>query len=185
VGKKTVAIGSVEAFGALGTRDLGKCWCCLRVQPRWQFKLHADSFSAPDLDRWPGRARGQAGSSGLLRRCSAAVTGQARLQAISCGLWMRRGSHVDEFDLEKLKLKQVRAQASLMTCICVYKMARHMPRNFAGQLVRSIWPKPVYELKLQAGGLNLAQVPLAEKCRSRDRDSRRKKFGTENRRRGT
>jgi len=36
-----------------------------------------------------------------------------------------------------------------------------------GSLSAAFGPKPVYELKLQAGGLNLAQVPLAGKVADR------------------
>ena len=170
-GKKTAALGSVEAFG--GTWDgeiLENPGVSSGAQPHWQFKLHADSFSAADLDRWAGpRAR----PSWLQRLLPAMLGGSSGQSAAASDLLRLVDAEgeisVDEFDLEKLKLKQVRTQGSLHDLhLSLQKgQAQWAGGTLQGSLSAVFGPKPVYELKLQASGLNLAQVPLAGKVADR------------------
>ncbi len=170
-GKKTVAIGSVEAFG--GTWDgeiLENAGAVSGVQPRWQFKLHADSFSAADLDRWAGPRARPSWLQRLLPAMLGGSSGQSAAPSDLLRLVDAEGEvNVDEFDLEKLKLKQVRAQASLHDLHLRLQngQAQWAGGTLQGSLSAAFGPKPVYELKLQAGGLNLAQVPLAGKVADR------------------
>jgi len=102
----------VEAFG--GTWDgeiLENAGAVSGVQPRWQFKLHADSFSAADLDRWAGPRARPSWLQRLLPAMLGGSSGQSAAPSDLLRLVDAEGEvNVDEFDLEKLKLKQVRAQ---------------------------------------------------------------------------
>jgi AsmA-like C-terminal region/AsmA family len=170
-GKKTVALGSAEAFGGTWDGEISEnTGLSSDAQAHWQFKLHADSFSAADLDRWAGpRAR-----PSWLQRLLPAMLGGSSGQSAGASDLLRlvdaEGEvSVDEFDLEKLKLKQLRAHASLHDLHLRLQngQAQWAGGTLQGSLSAAFGPKPVYELKLQASGLNLAQVPLAGKVADR------------------
>jgi hypothetical protein len=170
-GKKTVALESADAFGGAWNGEISENAAgAADGQPRWGFKLHADNFSAADLDRWAGpRAR----PSWLARLLPAALGGSSGPGANASDLLRLVDAageiSVDEFDLEKLRLKQVRAQASLRDLRLRLQncQAQWAGGTLQGDLSAVFGPKPVYELKLQASGLNLAQVPLAGKVAER------------------
>src|SRR5215813_790228 len=76
---------------------------------------------------------------------------------------------VDEFSLEKLKLKQLHAQASLRD---LHLQLQDAQAQWAGGVLRGnlravFGPKPSYTLSLQGSGLNLAQLSLAGKVADR------------------
>jgi hypothetical protein len=76
---------------------------------------------------------------------------------------------VDEFVLDKLKLKQVRARASLRDLHLQLKdyQAQWAGGTLQGSLAADFEAKPVYQTKMLATGVNLAQVPLAGKVADR------------------
>jgi hypothetical protein len=174
-GKKTVELGVVEAFGGEWNGEIVEnASASFDTGSRWQFKLHANNLSAADLDRWAGpRAR-----PGWLERLLPAMLGgsggQSAGQAASASELLRRVDaegevSVDEFDLEKIKLKQVRAHALLRDLHLKLQncQAQWAGGSLQGNMAATFGVKPVYELKLQATGLNLAQVPLAGKVADR------------------
>ena len=169
-GQKTVSLGSVDAFGGTWNGEIAENANASSALPRWRFKLHADNFSAADLDRWAGpRAR----PSWLARLLPAVLGGSSAQLPVASDLLRLVEAEgeisVDEFDLEKLKLKQLRGQASLRDLHLRLQncQAQLAGGTLLGNLSAAFGPKPVYALRLQASGLNLAQVPLAGKIAER------------------
>jgi len=169
-GHKTVALGSVDAFGGTWNGEIAENVNASNVLPRWRFKLHADSLSAADLDRWAGpRAR----PSWLARLLPAVLGGSSAQPPVASDLLRLVDAEgeisVDEFDLEKLKLKQLHGQASLRDLHLRLQdcQAQLAGGTLLGNLSAAFGPKPIYALRLQASGLNLAQVPLAGKIAER------------------
>src|SRR5262249_22997408 len=113
-GKKTAQLASVDAFGGTWNGEISENPDEGETGPRWLLKLHADSFSAADLDRWAGpRAR-----PNWLQRLLPAVLGGSSTQNPVASDFVRlinaEGEvSVDSFELEKLNLKQLHAHASL------------------------------------------------------------------------
>jgi uncharacterized protein involved in outer membrane biogenesis len=169
-GKKSVALQNVEAFGGEWSGEIAENKIATEGEPRWRFRLHADSLSAADMDRWAGpRAR-----PGWLQRLLPAVLGGSTGQNVDASDLLRRVDaegevSLDEFALDKLKLKQVHAQASLRDLHLRLQncQAQWAGGTLQGNVAATFDAKPVYEVKLQANGLNLAQVPLAGKVADR------------------
>jgi len=174
-GKKTVSLESVEAFGGEWSGEIAENAAAEASNgPRWRFKLHADSLSATDLDRWVGPRARPSWLERLLPAMLGGNGGQSAGQDANVSELLRRVDaegevSVDEFDLEKIKLKQVRGQASLRDLRLRLQncQAQWAGGSLQGSLAAMFDVKPVYELKLQAAGLNLAQVPLAGKVADR------------------
>jgi AsmA-like C-terminal region/AsmA family len=169
-GQKSVAIGQVEAIGGSWSGDLTENSAASENAPRWFFHLYADSLSAADLDLWAGpRAR-----PNWLQRLLPAMLGGNSGQGSDVSDLLRRVNvagelAVDEFSLDKLKLKQLRGQLTLRDLKlnlhdCQAQWAGGM---LQGSLEAAFGDKSVYDLKVQATGLNLAQVPLAGKVAER------------------
>ncbi len=140
---KSVGLQSVEAFGGEWDGEISEnllSGFTAGAAPRWRFRLHGDTLSATDMDRWMGpRAR-----PGWLQRLLPAMLGGSTGQPADVSELLRRVDaegdlSIDEFALEKLKVKQL----------------------------ATFDPKPLYELKLRATGIALAQVPLAGKVADR------------------
>jgi hypothetical protein len=174
-GKKSVALESVEAFGGEWSGEIVEnVHASPDIGPRWRFKLHADSLSATDLDRWVGPRARPSWLERLLPAMLGGSPGQSAGQGANVSELLRRVDAegemgVDEFDLEKIKLRQVRAQASLRELHLKLQncQAQWASGSLQGSMAATFGVKPVYELKLQAAGLNLAQVPLAGKVADR------------------
>jgi len=178
-GRKTVALDSVEAFGGEWSGEISENVVAeTSSSPRWNFKLHADNLSAADMDRWAGpRARPswlERLLPAMLGGSGGQTAGQALAQSVSASELLRRVDaegevSVDEFALEKLKLKQVRAQVLLRDLHLQLRncQAQWAGGSLQGSVAATFGAKPTYELKLQAAGLNLAQVPLAGKVADR------------------
>lgn len=166
-GKKSVQLQSVASFGGEWNGDISEN---LEDSPRWRFQLHADSLTAADLDRWAGpRAR-----PGWLQRLLPAMLGGSSAQTAEASDLLRQVDaegeiSIDEFALDKLKLKQVRGQVALrdLKFRLQNAEAQWAGGTLQGSLAATFDAKPVYELKLQAAGINLAQVPLAGKVADR------------------
>jgi hypothetical protein len=174
-GKRTVALENVEAFGGEWSGEIAENDSTNSgIVPRWRFKLHTDNISAADLDRWAGPRARPGWLERLLPPIFGGSAGQNAAQVANASELLRRVDaegevSVDEFDLEKLKLKQVRAQASMRDLHLQLQncQAQWAGGNLQGSVAATFGAKPVYELKLQAVGLNLAQVPLAGKIADR------------------
>src|SRR4029077_17844719 len=114
---KAVGLQSVEAFGGEWSGDISenpRLESASDAAPRWRFNLHSDTLSAADMDRWMGpRAR-----PGWLQRLLPAMLGGSAGQPADAGELLRRldaegDLSIDEFALEKLKLKLLRGHASV------------------------------------------------------------------------
>ncbi|MBS1839228.1 MAG: AsmA family protein [Acidobacteria bacterium] len=169
-GQKSVAIAQVEAVGGLWSGDLTENTDTSEDAPRWLFHLHTDSLSAADLDLWAGpRAR-----PNWLQRLLPAMLGGNPSQGADISDLLRRVNvagelSVGDFILDKFKLKQLHGQLSLHDL----KLNLHDAQalwaggTLQGSLSASFDVKPTYQLKIQASGLNLAQVPLAGRVADR------------------
>lgn len=169
-GQKNVVLAQVEAVGSVWSGDMSENTAASEDAPRWLFHLHADSLSAADLDLWAGpRAR-----PNWLQRLLPAMLGGNSGQGADVSDLLRRVNvagelAVDEFTLDKLKLKQLHGQLSLRDLKLNFHdaQAQWAGGTLQGSLAASFGAKPAYELKIQASGLNLAQVPLAGKVAER------------------
>ena len=169
-GQKSVTIAQVVAIGGRWSGDLAENNTTSEDAPRWLFHLHADALSAADLDLWAGpRAR-----PNWLQRLLPAMLGGNSGQGADVSDLLRRVNvagdlDVDEFTLDKLKLKQLRGQLSLRDLKLTLHdcQAQWAGGTLQGSLDAAFDARPVYDLKLQAAGLNLAQVPLAGKVAER------------------
>ena len=170
---KAVGLQSVEAFGGEWDGDISenpRSRSSADAAPRWRFQLHGDTLSAADMDRWMGpRAR-----PGWLQRLLPAVLGGSSGQPADASELLRRldaegDLSIDEFALEKLKLKQLRGHASLRGLrLQVEKcQAQWAGGALQGSVTAFFDPKPSYALKLRATGIALAQVQLAGKLTDR------------------
>jgi len=170
-GLKTASLQSVEAFGAEWDGDIVENSPSVSgPSPRWGFKLHGTIFTAADLDRWVGpRAR-----PNWLQRLLPAVLGGNSTQPPDASEFLRSVNaegdvSVDEFDLEKLKFKQLRAHAALRDLHLQLNdcQAQWAGGTLRGTLAATFDAKPAYDLSLQAAGINLAQLSLAGKLAER------------------
>jgi len=172
-GTKAVALQSAEAFGGEWDGEISEnplSEFTAGAAPRWRFRLHTDTLSAADMDRWMGpRAR-----PGWLQRLLPAMLGGSTGQPADVSELLRRldaegDVSIDEFALEKLKLKQLRGHASLRALRL--QMEKCQAQWAGGALQASVTasfePKPLYVLQLRATGIALAQVPLAGKVADR------------------
>ncbi|HJZ66428.1 MAG TPA: AsmA family protein [Candidatus Acidoferrum sp.] len=169
-GKKAAQLVNVDAFEGTWSGEISENTNDADIQPHWLFKLHADSFSAADLDRWAGpRAR----PNWLQRLLPSALGGSSGQNSTASDLMRLVNAEgeisVDSFELNKLKLKQLRSQASLRDLHLHLRncQAQWAGGTLQGELSAAFGPKPSYEVKVQANGLNLAQVPLAGKVADR------------------
>ena len=171
-GSKTAELKTVEAFGGEWDGEIAENPVSNGAAPqsRWRFKLHGTTLTAADLDRWAGpRAR-----PNWLQRLLPAMLGGSSGQNVDATDLLRQidadgDLAIDEFNLEKIKLKQVRTHASLRELHLRLRdcQVQWAGGNLQGDIIAAFDAKPVYELNLQATSLNLAQVPLAGKVAER------------------
>jgi hypothetical protein len=168
-GMKRVALQNVEALGGEWSGEISENATGEGV-PRWRFNLHAANLTAANLDRWAGpRAR-----PGWLQRLLPEILGGASPQNADASDLLRRVDAegiigIDEFDLDKLKLKQLHADASFRDLKLHLEnvQASWAGGSLQGSVSATFDAKPAYEVKLQASNLNLAQVPFAGKVADR------------------
>jgi hypothetical protein len=170
-GLRTALLQSVEALGAEWDGEISETPVAVdSAAPRWRFKLHGNTLAAADLDRWVGpRAR-----PSWLQRLLPAVLGGNTGQPPDASEFLRfinaEGDlNVDEFNVEKLKFKQLRTHATVRNLHLQLQdsQAQWAGGSVKGSLTAVFDPKPVYELNLQATGINLAQVSLGGKIADR------------------
>lgn len=182
-GKRSVRLGSVEAFGADWSGELeedsrlfagtGRAGILAGAGSQtgdqsggWRFRLHADRLKAADLDLWTGpRAR-----PGWLERLlpgllgKAARPGEAGVSAGATELLRRIRAEgeirVEEFTIEKQKLTAVKARAALVDLRLVVWDAT---ADYAGGRVRggtqtAFLPRPRYSFDLQLDGVRLGEL---------------------------
>ena len=170
---KTATLKSVEAYGGDWEGEIGENAASSSdagAVPRWRFRLHGNSLTAADMDRWMGpRAR-----PSWLQRLMPAMLGGSPGQPADAGDLLRRVNAegdltIDEFTLEKLRLKQVRAHASMHELrVQLDKCeAQWAGGALQGTVAAAFDAKPVYDLKFHANGVALAQIPLAGKLADR------------------
>ena len=170
---KTVALKSIEAYGGDWEGEIAEnagSGLDTGPGPHWRFRLHGNSLTAADMDRWMGpRAR-----PGWLQRLLPAMLGGSTGQAADAGDLLRRVNAegdltVDEFALEKLRLKQVRAHAFMRDLRLQLDkcQAQWAGGTLQGAVTAAFDAKPVYALKFHASGIALAQIPLAGKLADR------------------
>lgn len=170
-GRRSVNIASAEGFGATwngGIAEAGTAPGNDGIR-NWSFNLHADHLDAAELDRWLGpRAR-----PSWLRRLLPSLLGGATPSVPASELVRRVAAEgelqVDEFTLEKLKLKKLRAIGSLDNLKLDLPQAE---AQFAGGKVTAtvhaeFVPRPKYEVIAQLQRINLGQLPLSGKAAER------------------
>lgn len=169
-GKKFAQITKAEGFGATWS---GQITHADRLDTQegieWNFDLHADHLDAAELDRWVGpRAR-----PGWVQRLLASLLGTAQ-PSVSASELLRRVNargvlHADEFNLEKLKFKQVRAEGALQNLHLTLRQANAQwaGGTLSAKMIAQFSPQPVYEFEGQFEHVSLGQIPLAGKLAER------------------
>lgn len=169
-GKKIAQIGKVEGFGAEWSGKIEQADPLeAREGIQWNFDLHADRLDASELDRWVGpRAR-----PGWVQRLMASFFGEAQ-PGVSASELLRRVRargviRVDEFALEKLKFRDVRAEGDLQNLHLNLRQAeaQWVGGSLHARMLAEFSPQPKYELAAQFDRVNLAQIPLAGKLADR------------------
>jgi hypothetical protein len=164
--ERRFTLGKISAFGTN--------WTGLVAQPRivpsdfgeteippWTFQLQADHLDAAELDRWIGpRAR----PSWLQRLLPPAFGGAPAPEPPSVVLQRIRASgdlHVDEITIEKIKLKQFRAQTKLdalkLTLQNVH--AEWSGGEVTGAAEAAFSPKPRYQMAASFERVVIPQTP--------------------------
>ncbi|HEY1424925.1 MAG TPA: AsmA family protein [Candidatus Acidoferrum sp.] len=165
VGRK-FTLGKVAAFGASWTgsveqpkivpSDFGET----EIAP-WNFQLQADHLDASDLDRWIGpRAR----PSWLRRLLPTGLGGASAPQPPSVVLQRIRATgdlRVDELTVEKIKLKQFRAQTKLAELKLDLRnvQAQWSGGDIQGTVEAAFSPEPRYEISATFERVSIVQMP--------------------------
>lgn len=169
-GKKFVQLAKAQGFGAEWSGRIARADAVdMQEGIQWNFDLHADRLDASELDRWVGpRAR-----PGWVRRLLSSLLGTSQ-PSVSASELLRRASargvlRADEFDLEKLRFKQLRAEGDLKN---LHLTVRQADAQWAGgalqaKMIADFSPQPAYEVAAQFDRVNLAQIPLAGKVADR------------------
>ncbi len=171
-GLKSASLQSVEAFGADWEGDISESAALTSVPaaPHWSFKLHGTAIAAAELDRWVGpRSR-----PNWLQRLLPAVLGGNSGQSLNASEFLRTVNaegdlSIDEFNVEKLKFKQLRAHTILRN---LHLQLQNCQTQWAGgtlqgDIAATFDAMPVYDLNLKAAGINLAQFTLGGKFSER------------------
>jgi AsmA family/AsmA-like C-terminal region len=170
-GRRSVNIASAEGFGATWNGGLAEAGTAPGNDGirNWSFNLHADHLDAAELDRWLGpRAR-----PGWLRRLLPTLLGGATPSVPASELVRRVAAEgelqVDEFTVEKLKLKRVRAIGSLdnLKLDLPQAEAELAGGNVTATVHAEFVPRPRYEVVAQLDRINLAQLPLSGRAAER------------------
>jgi hypothetical protein len=165
VGRK-FSLGKVSAFGAN--------WSGYVEQPRilpsdfgeaeiadWTFQLQADHLDAAELDRWIGpRAR----PSWLQRLLPSGLGGSAAAEPSNTVLRRIRANgdlHVDDLTIEKIKLRQFRAQTKVESLKVSLRniQAQWSGGDVKGSVQAVFSAKPRYEIAASFDRVSIAQTP--------------------------
>jgi AsmA-like C-terminal region/AsmA family len=165
---------SVRKFTLIKVGAFGASWSGSVEQPRvpqsdfgeteiapWTFQLQADHLDAAELDRWIGpRAR----PSWLQRLLPQGFGGKSAAEPPSVVLRRIRASgdlRVDELTIEKIKLKQFRAQTKLdaLKLNLLYVQAQWSGGEIRGDFEAAFSPKPRYEMSASFEQISIAQTP--------------------------
>lgn len=169
-GKKFIQLTKAEGFGAEWNGRIARADPVdLQEGIQWDFDLHADRLDAAELDRWIGpRAR-----PSWVRRLLSSLLGTSQ-PSVSASELLRRASargvlRADEFDLEKFRFRQLRAEGDLQN---LHLTLRQADAQWAGgtlqaKMIAEFSPQPKYEIAAQFDRVNLAQIPLAGKIAER------------------
>ena len=163
-GKRTAEISKAIGFGATWSGNIAELpGPAAGGAAAWTFKLHADHLDATELDRWVGpRAR-----PGWLQRLLPSLLGGSASSSPASELLRRLNAtgelRVDELTVEKLKLRQVRAEGTLHE---LQAEVRDAEAQWADGKVRlkmnaKFSPRPSYEVAAELERVNLAQFPGA------------------------
>lgn len=170
LGRKFIQFTKAQGFGAEWSgRIVHADPVDLQEGIQWTFELHADSLDAAELDRWVGpRAR-----PGWVQRLLSSLLGTAQ-PSVSASELLRRASArgvllADEFDVEKFRFRQLRAEGDLKDLRLTLRQAE---AQWAGgtlqaKMIAEFSPQPKYEIAAQFDRVNLAQIPLAGKIADR------------------
>jgi len=168
-GRKSIQLTKAQGFGAEWSGRIARADPVdLQEGIQWNFDLHADRLDAADLDRWVGpRAR-----PGWVQRLLASLLGNSQ-PSVSASELLRRANargvlRADEFDVEKFRFKQLRAEGDLKN---LHLTLRRADAQWAGgtlqaKMIAEFSP-PRYEIAAQFDRVNLAQIPLAGKVADR------------------
>lgn len=169
-GGKSIQLTKAEGFGAEWSGRIARADPVdLQEGIQWTFDLHADRLDAADLDRWVGpRAR-----PGWVQRLLASLLGNSQ-PSVSASELLRRANargvlRADEFDVEKFRFKQLRAEGDLKE---LHLTLRRADAQWAGgtlqaKMIAEFSPQPKYDIAAQFDRINLAQIPLAGKVADR------------------
>lgn len=166
---------SVQIAGATG---LGANWTGLLTEPvvptdsqtlPWQFDLHADHLDAAELDRWAGpRARPnwlQRLMTSFLGGGSSGTTPGAFLKLVNA----RGNLQVEEFSLEQVKLKRLRANLSLRNLDLDVEdaQAQWAGGTLRGSFSAAFSAQPKYAAAVIFERVNLDEIPFAGRVADR------------------
>jgi hypothetical protein len=161
-GRRAARLLRVEAFGGMWTGNIEETAATDGENAaKWSFHLRADQLDAAELDRWVGpRAR-----PGWLQRLLPSLLG-GPVPSTPASELVRRVNAEGELDvlqltIEKLKLEQVHAEASLRDLQLEVNKA---DAEWAGGKVRArisakFLPRPAYDISAELDRINLSQLP--------------------------
>lgn len=164
-GKRTAQLLQAQGFGANWSGEIIEdADDNLPSEPsRWNVQLHADRLDATELDRWVGpRAR-----PGWLQRLLPSLLGGATAQTGPASELVRRLNVsgevlVDEFTIEKLSLRQLHLRGNLQDLRLQISdgRAQWAGGNVHATMLARFLPRPVYDLRAEISGVDVAQLPI-------------------------
>jgi hypothetical protein len=161
-GLRIASLTDVEGFGATWSGQVAESAVAdANGSAKWNFQLHANHLDAADLDRWMGpRAR-----PGWLQRLLPSLLGGGTITPAASELLQRVNAEgelsVDEFELEDIKLEQMRASGALHD---LHLELRQAEARCAGGTLRAklravFLPKPSYDVTAELERVDLRQMP--------------------------
>lgn len=169
-GRKFIQFAKAQGFGAEWSGSIVHADPVdLQEGIQWTFELHADHLDAAELDRWAGpRAR-----PGWVHRLLSSLLGTAQ-PSVSASELLRRASArgvllADEFDVEKFRFRQLRAEGDLKNLRLTLRQAdaQWAGGTLQAKMIAEFSPQPKYEIAAQFDRVSLAQIPLAGKIADR------------------
>lgn len=169
-GKRSVQIATAKGFGAIWTGTLNEATASADSSALpWQFDLHADRLDAAELDRWAGpRARPnwlQRLMASFLGGGSSGTTASAFLKLVRA----RGNLQVDEFDLEQVKLRHLRATLALRNLDLQVDdaQAQWAGGTLRGSFSAAFSAQPKYTASADFERVNLGEIPFAGRAAER------------------
>ena len=164
-GKRAAHIAEAQGFGANWSGEIMED--AVDTAPdqaaRWNVQLHADRLDATELDRWVGpRAR-----PGWLQRLLPSLLGAAAAQSGTASELVRRLNvtgdvEIDEFSIEKLSFHQLQLHGNLQDLRLQISdgRAQWAGGNIRANVLARFLPRPVYDIRAELDGVNVAQLPI-------------------------